>query len=233
MCGILIIVSLAVRYPTIQRPVEEPSDLRHTLRVARNPYALAFSLMVMLYVAVEVAIYVWMPTYLLGYHGSIAWLSTYALTAFFVLRAAGRFAGAWLIGRFSWTWILALFGAAIFLCFFGSLLFGPWLGVILLPFSGLFMSMIYPTLNSKGISCFHKAEHGAAAGVILFFTALAAALGPLAMAAVSDHFGNAKYGFVLATAFSFLLLIGLVLNLIFDPTKKRLQTLEILEYRQP
>ena len=39
---------------------------------------------------------------------------------------------------------------------------------------GLFMSMIYPTLNSKGISCFPKTEHGAIAGVILFFTAAAA-----------------------------------------------------------
>ena len=50
------------------------------------------------------------------------------------------------------------------------------------------MSIMYPTLNSKGISCFPKSQHGAAAGVILFFTAAAAALGPLAMAAVSDAY---------------------------------------------
>ena len=231
ICGILIVVALSVRYPATRKAVEQPADLKHTLRVARNPYALAFSVMVMLYVAVEVAIYVWMPTYLLDYHGSIAWLPAYALTAFFVLRAVGRFAGAWMIGRFAWTWILALFSTAIFLCFFGSLLGGAALGAYLLPLSGLFMSVIYPTLNSKGISCFHKAEHGAAAGVILFFTAIAAALGPLAMAAVSDHFGDARYGFVLATGFSFLLLIGLVLNLAFDPATKRLKMLEQLEYQ--
>ena len=46
--------------------------------------------------------------------------------------------------------------------------------VYLLPFSGLFMSVIYPTVNSKGISCFRKTEHGAVAGVILFFTCGAA-----------------------------------------------------------
>ncbi len=51
---------------------------------------------------------------------------------------------------------------------------------------------MYPTLNSKGISCFPKAQHGAAAGVILFFTALAAAIGPLAMAAVSDAYGTTQ-----------------------------------------
>ena len=33
---------------------------------------------------------------------------------------------------------------------------------------------MYPTINSKGISCVPKAEHGAAAGVILFFTCVSA-----------------------------------------------------------
>ncbi len=88
------------------------------------------------------------------------------------------------------------------------------------------MSVIYPTLNSKGISCFRKPEHGAAAGVILFFTAAAAALGPLAMGAVSDSFGGIRYGFMLATGFALLLALGLLVNLIFDPADKRLQALE-------
>jgi fucose permease len=48
------------------------------------------------------------------------------------------------------------------------------------------MSMIYPTLNSRGIGCFPKTEHGAVAGVILFFTCATAAVGPLAMGVVSD-----------------------------------------------
>lgn len=230
ICGLLVVVSLSVRYPVTAKPLEKPADLAHTLRVMRDPYAIAFSTLIMLYVAVEVAIYVWMPTYLEDYHGTIAWLPVYALTIFFVLRAVGRFVGAWLINRFAWTWILALFGTAIFVCFFGSLVGGATAGAVLLPLSGLFMSMIYPTLNSKGISCFHKSEHGAAAGVILFFTAVAAALSPLAMGAVSDVFGGARYGFVLATSFAFLLLVGLLINLALNPAKKRLQMIEKLEY---
>ena len=230
MCGLLIIVTLSVRFPKTIRATEKPAALSHTIRMMKDPYALAFSAMIMLYVVTEVAVYVWMPTYLLGYHGTIGWLPAYALVIFFVLRAVGRFAGAWLIGRFDWTWIMALFGTAIFLCFLGSLLGGPLLAAFLLPTSGLFMSMIYPTLNSKGISCFHKSEHGAAAGVILFFTAIAAALGPLAMGVVSDSFGGAKYGFVLATGFSFLLVAGLLTNLIVNPAQRRLQALERVEY---
>ena len=87
------------------------------------------------------------------------------------------------------------------------------------------MSIVYPTLNSKGISCFPKSQHGAAAGVILFFTAVAAAIGPLAMAAVSDAYGTTEAGFVLATAFAFLLFAGLSGNWLLDPFARRLQSL--------
>jgi fucose permease len=92
------------------------------------------------------------------------------------------------------------------------------------------MSIMYPTLNSKGISCFPRAQHGAAAGVILFFTAAAAALGPLAMGAVSDAYGGTHAGFVLATGFALLLLAGLVGNLVFDPARRRLLSSDTNEY---
>lgn len=94
------------------------------------------------------------------------------------------------------------------------------------------MSVIYPTINSKGISCFSKAKHGSIAGIILFFTAAGAALGPLAMGVVSDMFGaDAKIGFILATFFSGILLVGFVLNFIYKPTEIHLQQLNASEYQ--
>jgi hypothetical protein len=57
----------------------------------------------------------------------------------------------------------------------------------------------------------------------LFFTAAAAAVGPLAMAAVSDAYGTTRAGFVLATVFSVLLLAGLLVNAIRDPARRRLE----------
>jgi fucose permease len=102
--------------------------------------------------------------------------------------------------------------------------------VVLLPLSGLFMSVIYPTLNSKGISCFPKAEHGAVAGVILFFTCAGAVLGPLAMAALIDALGAPKYAFLLATGCAALLLSGLVYNWLRQPTRGVLSRLDAREY---
>ena len=119
---------------------------------------------------------------------------------------------------------------AILACLAGSVFGGVRAGVVLLPLSGLFMSVIYPTLNSKGISCFPKSEHGAVAGVILFFTCGGAVLGPLAMAAVIDVLGAPKYAFLLATVFAALLLIGLVYNCLRQPTRGVLLRQDAREY---
>ena len=229
ICIALILIAARVHYPAT-KGVTERATLAQMASVMKDPLALGFSALIMLYVAVEVAIYVWMPTYLKDYGGSFNWLPGYALTIFFVLRAVGRFVGAWLLGRLSWTVALMAVGFAIFLCFLGSLLGGVEAGAWLLPLSGLCMSIMYPTLNSKGISCFPKVQHGAAAGVILFFTALAAALGPLAMGAVSDTYGTTRAGFALATVFGALLFAGLLVNWLLNPAARRLQSSDRLEY---
>ena len=230
ICVLLILIAWKVRYPRRNQAGENAMDLRRTILTLQNPYALAFSLGAFLYVATEAAIYVWMPTLLKSYHGPAIWLAAYSISVFFVLRVAGRFAGAWMLTRFDWTGVLALFSGAILLCFLGTAFGGAEAAVYLLPLSGLFMSVIYPTINSKGISCFPKSEHGAVAGVILFFTCVSAVLGPLAMGAVSDAMGEPKYGFVLAAGFAALLFLGLLFNWIINPTRSVLGHLDHTEY---
>lgn len=221
ICALLCLAALRTKYPVTQKSAEGKINLKRSMKLIKDPYALGFSLAIALYVATEVAIYVWMPTLLADYTGSLVWLSTYALTIFFALRAGGRFLGAWMLKHFKWQHVMFWFSLAVFLCYLGTAIWGVELAVILLPLSGLFMSMIYPTLNSKGISCFPAAKHGAVAGVILFFTAVSAALAPLLMGIVSDIMGHVSYGFYLATGFAALLVFAAIYNLIFDPIKNK------------
>jgi len=232
MCVVLILIATLVKYPNTMKASMEPIDLRRTMHLAKNPYALGFSLACFLYVAVECAIYVWLPTYLKDNKPSSPFMAAYVISIFFILRAGGRFVGAWVTARWNWTTILVVFSGAILACFLGSMFGGPNATVYLLAFSGIFMSVIYPTLNSKGISCFPKSEHGAVAGVILFFTCAGAALGPLAMGAASDLFGGLYAGFVLATVFATLLFIGMLYNWIANPTLEVLQRSDASEYGQ-
>ena len=229
ICVLLIVTASLVKYPHTTR-TSEVVNLRRTVRMMKNPYALGFSAGIFLYVAVESAVYVWMPTLLSSYHGPLIWMATYAISIFFVLRAAGRFIGSWMLARLNWAAVVTVFSLAILVCFLIAILGGIGVAVFLLPLSGIFMSVLYPTLNSKGISCFRKHEHGAVAGVILFFTCVAAVLGPLAMGAISDYFGDPKYGFILATLFAIMLFAGLLLNWIFNPAGDRLQKLDRTEY---
>jgi fucose permease len=230
ICAVLILTAWLVKYPQTMKASPEPIDLRRTAHMLKSPYALGFSLACFLYVSVECAIYVWLPTYLKGNQPSSAFMAAYVISIFFILRAGGRFLGAWVTAHWNWTTVLVVFSGAILACFLGSMIFGTNATVYLLALSGLFMSVIYPTLNSKGISCFPKSEHGAVAGVILFFTCAGAALGPLAMGAVSDLFGGLKAGFVLATIFATLLFVGLLYNWIANPTREVLLRSDESEY---
>jgi len=228
LCVLLIITASLVPYPrAVKRPTESlgEGDVE-TLGMLKDPHALGFSLALFLYVAVECSIYVWMPTLLKDYHGAASWVAAYSITLFFVLRAAGRFLGAWILRFFSWSLAMVLFSGAILACFAGSLLGGISWAVFLLPLSGLFMSVVYPTLNSKGISCFPRQHHGSVSGIILFFSCLAAAVGPLAMGAVSDLFGSPGHGFLLAALFAALLFAGLLWNHLRQPAARRLSLVE-------
>ncbi|WP_037480357.1 MFS transporter [Sphingobium sp. ba1] len=230
LCGLLMIVAWRVPYPPVQAKTDS-APMADMLAMMRNRYALAFSSGIMLYVGVETAIYVCMPTLLAGYAGPGWQWAAYALSIFFILRVIGRFAGFWLLERFNWTAVLASCGIAILICFALAIFGGRPLAVISLPLSGLFMSVLYPTLNSKGISCFPKPQHGAISGVILFFTCVSAVVAPLAMGLIGDYFGDAIYGFYLATLFAAVLAVGLVLNMIFDPASGELAKRGALDYR--
>ncbi len=231
ICVVLILIALGAQYPHTMNASHQSMDLRHTVAAMKSRYALAFSLGAFLYVATEAAVYVWMPTLLAAYQGSAVSFVAYSISIFFILRATGRFVGARMLEHVYWTKVLALFSGLILVCFIGAVIGGPGSALYLLPASGLFMSVIYPSINSKGISCFPKSEHGAVAGVILFFTCLSAVVGPLAMGAVSDAMGDAKYGFVLASGFAAVLFVGLLLNWMFDPTRELLSHLDKTEYR--
>jgi fucose permease len=152
VCAILIVVASLVRYPETARSTAA-SSVGGTVAAMKNPYVIAFSAAAFLYVGVEAAVYVWMPTLLAGYSGNAAALAAYAVSVFFLLRAAGRFLGAWLLTRYRWQAVLAVFSGSILLCFAASVVGGVQWAVYALPLSGLFMSIIYPTINSKGISC--------------------------------------------------------------------------------
>jgi fucose permease len=197
MCGVLILGVALARFPQPLRTADEPTRPADAIRLLGDPAARFFGVALMLYVAAEAAIYVWVPTYLADYTGSWVALAGYAVSIFFVLRAVGRFLGVWLLGRYSWAAVVALCSVAMTALFWVAVIGGQGVAVFALPATGLFMSVLYPTINSTGISCFDKGRHGAIAGLLLFFTCASAVFAPLAMGALADVLGHSRYAIIL------------------------------------
>lgn len=235
LCLLMILAAMRTTFPPESVKQEKSdADLFSSIRLMGNRYAMGFSVAIALYVACEVAIFVWAPTLFSDFTGTPLAMSfaAYAVMIFFILRAVGRFLAIWILQIVDWKVVMAAFTGAIFLCFLLSSMMGKQTAVFLLPLSGLFMSMIYPTFNSKGISCLPKAKHGAAAGLILFFTAVSAAFTPLLMGFVSDEFGGGRMetGFLLATGLAGLLFAFTLYNLVADPAGTALSEADSREY---
>lgn len=230
LCGLLIVGTWTTRFPASRHLRPQEASAAESLRMLRDPVALYFGLGLMLYVGAEAAVYVWAPTYLSGYAGPSPWLAAYVVSIFFVLRAAGRFLGAWLLGRYKWSAVLALCSSTMAVLFWVSVAGGREAAIYALPATGLFMSVLYPTINSTGISCFDKAQHGAIAGLLLFFTCLSAVFAPLSMAAVSDHLHDSVYSVVIGAILATALAAGCWANRLADPVGPRLAARNEADY---
>ena len=233
MCLLLIVGTATARFPRPIKSGAEPVRASDAIRLAGDPASLFFGTALMLYVAAEAAIYVWAPTYLADYTGSWVVLAGYAVSIFFVLRAAGRFLGVWLLGRFNWATVIVACSAAMAALFWVAVAGGREVAIFALPATGLFMSVLYPTINSTGISCFDKGRHGSIAGLLLFFTCLSAVFAPLAMGAMGDVMGDSRYAIIVGAVFATLLVLLCLWNATRQPFRHRLAERDASDYRQP
>ena len=124
----------------------------------------------------------------------------------------------------------AVGSTAMALLFWVAVVGGTQAAVYALPATGLFMSVLYPTINSTGISCFEKAHHGSIAGLLLFFTCFSAVVAPLVMAMVSDRMGDIAYSMAVGAVFATALALLCWLNRMFKPIAGRLAQRDLLDY---
>ncbi|MEO9132235.1 MAG: MFS transporter [Sphingomonas sp.] len=230
LCGLLVLGSAFARFPKPIVTRAEPAHASEAIRMAGDPAARFFGAALMLYVGAEAAIYVWAPTYLAGYAGSLTWLAAYAVSAFFILRAVGRFLGVWLLSRFDWTVVLLSCSAGVALLFWVAVLGGREVAIFALPATGLFMSVLYPTINSTGISCYDKGRHGSIAGFLLFFTCISAVFAPMAMGALGDILRDSAYSVALGAVFASLLVALCAWNVARKPFAALLAERNVKDY---
>lgn len=162
-------------------------DWAEILRVGFTRRMCWFYLLICSYVAVELGVAAWLVEYLQKVHRMSVARSTAYLSLFFVMIVLGRLVGSWLVERIGY---LRMVGASLLstMVLLSVGLFGPAECVILLPASGLCMSIVFPTV-AAAVSGLHRSNLGSIFGILFTFGGLGGALGPWLIGLVADAYG--------------------------------------------
>lgn len=185
-------------------PAAAAEKIRFSVLLSRDLflYALFFTF----YVAAEIGIASWMVDYLLHTKGYPVSRGSMMLSVFFAGLMAGRIAGSFLVERLGYrrvmiwmvTAALASMGAGILL---------PAAFAVLIPLTGLFFSVIFPTATADAARR-SRAPRSAVFSVLFFCAGLGGMLGPWAVGMGAEAL-TISGGFIIN-----LLFIGLLLPLL-------------------
>ena len=198
---ILIVVFTASSFPK-QKPAESQTmDFKHIGAKAFSPTMVLFYFAQLIYVAFELGIASWMVEFLQKIQHQDVNQSTQALSIFFGLVMVGRLVGSFLVDRVGHLRSVLLAALASSACVAAGL-FGPPQLAWLLPGSGLFLSIIFPTITAA-VSGTNSENMNTILGLLFTFAGLGGIVGPWLVGVASD-LGGIQFGFGLNLAFGLL-----------------------------
>ena len=203
LIGLLIVFFTLLRFPRIQETAakSEKLDLRHVSKTAFSPEMLWYYAAITIYVAIELGISSWIVEFLQKIHGQSVTQSTQALSLYFGLMMLGRFVGSFFVERLGYLKSI-LFAALCASACLALALFGPAQFALLLPASGFFLSIIFPTITAAASDA-HKENMNTILGLLFTFAGLGGILGPWLVGILSQVAGL-RLGFALNLVFGLL-----------------------------
>jgi len=199
--GLLIAYFTFVRMslPNVAR--EGKIDFKRLGKTAFTRDMLWYYAAIALYVAIELGIASWIVEFLQKIRAQSVAQSTQALSLFFGLIMLGRFIGSFFVERLGYLKSILLAALSASACVALGV-FGPPQFSILLPVSGFFLSIIFPTITAAASEA-HKENMNSILGLLFTFAGLGGIIGPSLVGVASD-FGGIKIGFSLNLVFGLL-----------------------------
>jgi fucose permease len=208
---------------------EEFSDMLGLMII---PLTIVFILSVFCYVLIEQSFQTWFPTF---YKEILKVPSTMAIQAGAVLAGAamvGRLLSGYVLKKVSWIAFLSFCIIMVILLINIALSLSSgvssaqvynWFNapfvVYLLPLIGLFLSPIYPTINSVILSALPKNKHSAMSGLIVVFSALGGTTGSMITGHVFERFDGSTAFYLTLIPLGF---IAVLLILLYRIIKKNI-----------
>lgn len=203
LIGLLIVYFFSMRFPRPEAQAEkaESLDLRHIGKTAFSGEMLWYYAAITVYVAIELGISSWIVEFLQKEHGQSVAQSTQALSLYFGLMMLGRFVGSFFVERLGYLKSILIASLCASACV-ALALFGPAQFALLLPATGFFLSIIFPTITAAASDA-HKENMNTILGLLFTFAGLGGILGPWLVGIVSQ-LGGLRLGFGLNLGFGLL-----------------------------
>lgn len=206
----LLVYTLLAKYPRLTVQKSESISFSKLMKTAFRGYTLWYYILIAIYVATELGIGSWIVEFLQTQKGLGVAASTQMLSLYFGLMMVGRFIGSFFIDRIGYLKVMLMVSLAAFVSIAVGI-FGPVQLFFLLPASGLFLSIIFPTVTAA-VSDQHTENQGAILGLLFTFAGLGGMLGPWLVGLASDLIGL-QLGFSVSLLFC-ALMTGVLLILL-------------------
>lgn len=189
---LMVMIFLVTPGPAASKREPQPFDWAMLRRTGFSRTMLTFYVAIGLYVATELGIAAWIVEYLIKSKGLAQTTASYYLSGYFAFVIIGRLLGSIFVERIGYlrSVLLALVGTL--LCILGAL-FAPPALAFLLPLSGLFCSIIFPTITAA-VSHLHAQNTGTLLGLLFTAAGIGGTLGPATIGVAGDLVGM-QWGF--------------------------------------
>ena len=206
LIALFVFIFIFLRFPKAEEKAQ--LDFRHIPQIAFKGQLPWFYVAIAFYVAAEIGMAAWLVTFLQQIRNAPVTQSNQSLSLFFAMLMIGRLLGGFFVNRIGYLRSILFMTIGGILCLIAGL-YGPKEISFLLPMTGFFLSIIFPTITAA-VSDTHTENVNTILGVLFTFAGLGGIIGPFFVAWGSDLFGL-QTGFSLNIVFMMILLISVAI----------------------
>lgn len=206
LIALFVLIFIFLRFPKAEEKVQ--LDFRHIPQIAFKGQLPWFYVAITFYVAAEIGLASWLVTFLQQIRSAPVAFSNQSLSLFFAMMMLGRLIGGFFVHRIGYLRAILIMSIGALVCVIAGL-FGPKELAFLLPITGFFLSIIFPTITAA-VSDTHTENANTILGVLFTFAGLGGLIGPWLIAWGSDLFGL-LFGLSIVILFIFILLVSVMI----------------------
>ena len=222
--GLMLAMGLLVSFPRPQVVQKSGINFRAIGKVILQPGMGWFFGLMILYVSSEIGVASWIVTYMQRIHGLGVTESAVFLSLYFAGMMVGRLLGTVFVEKVGYLRSILIVSLGATVCLALGI-FGPGKSYWLLPLTGLFFSIIFPTLTAAATDRVTE-NVGTLMGLLFAFCGVGGAIGPWLIGVVSSMAGI-RAGFAVNLITCAVMVVGVLMLMNSVREKSMVETVNL------